>query len=378
MIPGDALIDAFINANILFVIGYVMWVCISFAMQRIGLKDEFTAQLRLLNVVFLAITVSPLVALGFAELQSSGFASGVKVNLSDIAVSYYLNGGVEMKASEFEALVLLRDDFTLNIMNGDGLLAQAVIALFLLGVAVGTVRLVYSIAALRGIVVNSYPWRQIGRVRISVSDRVLVPFSTRGLRVYHVVLPAHMIGRSAEVKVALAHEFEHIRQGDLEWEVLLESLRPFFFFNPAFRAWKRQVEHLRELRCDRNVLRRGVIDVRSYCETLLSICQKTLRKDRAFAIAVPKVTLVTASRGGFLRRGRPLLEQRIVSALDASAPGRVWLFAAIAVPAVAFLVLMTLAIQSPGDWSQDRLMLSTVVNLDRLDEINRLSTFGRQ
>jgi hypothetical protein len=36
-----------------------------------------------------------------------------------------------------------------------------------------------------------------------------------------------------------------------------------------------------------------------------------------------------------------------------------------------------LAIQSPGDWSQDRLMLSTVVNLDRLDKINQLSAFGR-
>ena len=41
------------------------------------------------------------------------------------------------------------------------------------------------------------------------------------------------------------------------------------------------------------------------------------------------------------------------------------------------VALTTLAIQRPGDWSQDRLMLSTVVNLERLDEINRLSTFGR-
>ncbi|MFC6585134.1 hypothetical protein [Sulfitobacter aestuariivivens] len=49
----------------------------------------------------------------------------------------------------------------------------------------------------------------------------------------------------------------------------------------------------------------------------------------------------------------------------------------LAIPLLSAIVLMTVAIQSPGDWSHDRLMLSTVVNLDRMDEINRLSTFGR-
>jgi hypothetical protein len=43
---------------------------------------------------------------------------------------------------------------------------------------------------------------------------------------------------------------------------------------------------------------------------------------------------------------------------------------------LAGVLLSAMAIQSPGDWSQDRLMLSTIVNLERLDEINRMSTFG--
>jgi len=46
-------------------------------------------------------------------------------------------------------------------------------------------------------------------------------------------------------------------------------------------------------------------------------------------------------------------------------------------PLMGAVRLTALAIQSPGDGSQDRLMLSTVVNLERLEEINRLSTFGR-
>ncbi|NNE89684.1 MAG: biotin transporter BioY, partial [Silicimonas sp.] len=77
--------------------------------------------------------------------------------------------------------------------------------------------------------------------------------------------------------------------------------------------------------------------------------------------------------------GKPsYLEQRILSLLNArKAARRKLLFALTVVPLIAMLAFATVAIQRPGDWSQDRLMLSTVVNLDRLDEINRLSSFGR-
>ncbi|CAN0584149.1 unnamed protein product, partial [Ectocarpus sp. 12 AP-2014] len=120
------------------------------------------------------------------------------------------------------------------------------------------------------------------------------------------------------------------------------------------------------------------IGVRDYCETLLSVCQQTLRRDRAFVIAVPKVTLVTADRSA-LRDGKAsFLEHRITSLLDASRLSHPHLVTfSIGLPLIAAILFTALAIQKPGDWSQDRLMLSTVVNLERLDEINRLSTFGR-
>ena len=378
MIAGEALLDAFINANILFLIGYAFWHLVRIAMGGVGQQHAYETQLRLLNAVFIAIVCAPFIALAFASLQRSGVAPGVNVNLSDMVVSYYLNGGLEMKASEFETLVLMRDTFTLNVLNGDGLIAQAVIAVFLAGFAVGLFRLMVSIFCLWRIVANGYAWRTFGRIRIRLSDHTLVPFSTRGLRNYYVVIPSHMLERTDEMNVALAHEFQHIRQGDLEWEVLLEWLKPFFFLNPAYRAWKRQVEYLRELTCDTAVLSRGKIHLRAYCETLLSVCQKTLRRDRAFVLAVPKVTLVTADRASLFRGNHSFLEHRIRSALDArKARHRPLLFAAIVIPLLAAVAMATLAIQSPGDWSQDRLMLSTVVNLDRLDEINRLSTFGQ-
>ncbi len=378
MIAGEALLDAFINANILFFIGFVLWRLVRAAMCRVGMEHAYGTQLKLLNAVFVAILCAPLLVLAVNALQNTGVAKGVHVNLSDMVVSYYLNGGLEMKASDFEGLIMLRDTFTRNVLNGDGFIAQAVIAIFVFGAALGLSRLFYSMFCLWRIVANGYDWRSFGRMRIRLSDRTLVPFSTRGLRNYYVVIPSHMLGQDDELKVSLAHEFQHIRQGDLEWEIVLEALKPLFFLNPAYHAWKRQVEHLRELNCDSQVLSHGRIDVRAYCDTLLSVCQKTLRRDRAFVIAVPKVTLVTADRTSPGNGRHSFLEHRIMSVLNAKrlAYQRLTFFATV-VPLVAVLALTTVAIQRPGDWSQDRLMLSTVVNLDRLDEINRLSTFGR-
>ncbi|UWQ92431.1 M56 family metallopeptidase [Aliisedimentitalea scapharcae] len=378
MIPGDALLDAFIDANILFCVAYTIWVAVREVLSRLGLKHAYGTQLKLLNTVFLAIVVAPFVALAFTTLQRSGVATEVNLNLSDNVVAYYLNGGFEMKASKFEALVQMRDTFTLNVMNGAGWMALGAILVFVAGFAVGAVRLIYSMICLRRIVADSYAWRSFGRLKLRLSDRTLVPFSTRGLRNYYVVIPSHMLGDENEMRVSIAHECQHIRQGDLEWEILLEALKPLFFLNPAYHAWKRQVENLRELNCDSEVLSRGRIDVRAYCDTLLSVCQKTLRRDRAFVIAVPKVTLVTADRSA-LRDGKmSFLERRISSLLNArrlAHPNLVYL--AVILPLVASVALTAVAIQRPGDWSQDRLMLSTVVNLERLDEINRLSTFGR-
>lgn len=378
MIPGDAVLDAFINANILFMVAFALWRAARFLFERTGLKHAYATQLKLLNTVFLAIVFSPFLILAMTALQNTALGGGVNVNLSDMVVSYYLNGGFEMRATDFESILSLRDTFTADVMRAGSWGAWAAITAFGAGVLLGVIRLAYSMFCLRKIVSASYAWRSFGRLRIRLSDQTMVPFSTRGARNYYVVIPSHMLGEPQELKVSLAHEFQHLRQGDIEWEILLEALKPLFFLNPAYHAWKRQVEDLRELACDSQVLIRGRIDIKAYCDTLLSVCQQTLRRDRVFVVAVPKVTLVTADRSP-LRDGKmSFLEQRISTLFDMRSlryPRLV--YAAIVAPLMAAILLTAMAIQRPGDWSQDRLMLSTVVNLERLDEINRLSTFGR-
>ncbi len=378
MIPGDALLDTFLNANILFLVAFALWRIARLGLDQTGLRHAYSTQLKLLNTVFLAIVFSPFLILGLTALQKAVLGQGFNVTLSDMVVAHYLNGGFAMKASEFERLLSMRDTFTTDVMRAGSWVALLAIGAFLLGLVIGTVRLGFSVTCLHRIVTSSYSWRDFGNIKIRLSDRCLVPFSTRGLRNYYVVIPSSMLANAAELKVSLAHEFQHLRQGDIEWEILLEVLKPFFFLNPAYHAWKRQVEDLRELSCDQQVLASGKVGIRAYCDTLLSVCQQTLRRDRTFVIAVPKVTLVTADRSA-LRDGKmSFLEQRITRLFDARLlryPRLV--YSTVVLPLLAAVMLAAMAIQSPGDWSHDRLMLSTVVNLERLETINRLSTFGR-
>lgn len=378
MMAGDALLDAFIDANILVCVAYALWCVTRLLPGRLGLKYAYGTQLRLLNSVFLAVVFAPFIALAYSTLYRAGMVGQTNLNLSDMVIAHYLNGGFSMKASEFEGLILMREHFTQNVLSGVGWIALAAISLFVIGVVTGLMRLICSMLCLYRIVAGSYAWRSFGRLRIRLSDRTLIPFSTRGWRNYYVVLPSHMLGQPDELKVSLAHEFQHIRQGDLEWEILLEALKPLFLLNPAYHAWKRQVESLRELNCDSHVLMRGRIEVRTYCDTLLSVCQQALRRDRAFVIAVPKVTLVTADRATIGFGKQSFLERRIVSLINSRRQARPRLvYMAIVFPMIFAIFATAVSIQRPGDWSHDRIMLSTVVNLERMDEINRLSTFGR-
>ena len=109
MIPGDALLSAFINANILIILAYFLWLAIRFLLVQAGLKHSHLMQLRLLNTVFVVIMLSPFLVVAFSSLQNAGHASAVNINLSDMVVAYYLNGGFQMQATEFERLVNLRD-----------------------------------------------------------------------------------------------------------------------------------------------------------------------------------------------------------------------------------------------------------------------------
>lgn len=370
--------DAYINANILLVVAFSLWLVTRFVLNRTGMRHAYGTQLALLNAVFLAIVFSPFIAFAYRQMTSAGLLpNSLHLNLSDIMLAQYLNGAIAMSPTDMERLLSLRETLGAGLLQPAGWLQHTIVALMIAGFLACLGRCGIASLRLRRIIADSYPWRRFGRVQLRLSDQALVPFSARGLRRRYIVMPANMLLRPQDMRIALAHEFQHLRQRDVEWEIGLELFKSLFFWNPVVHYWKRQIEQLRELSCDQKVLSRRHFDVQDYCDCLLRVCEDTLRRQPAQAIALPRVSLVQFDRRFFRPAGLTLLRRRVDSLFAAATVSdRRKVSFLITAVLVATLTLATIAIQRPTGWSHDRLMLSSIINLERLESLNGRASFS--
>jgi beta-lactamase regulating signal transducer with metallopeptidase domain len=364
-------IDLFIDANILLLLAFCLWRVAQFLVQRTPLRDDYVFQAGLLKTVLLITLLSPILGLFFASVGNY-LAPDAPTTLSDIAVAAYLSGSISMPAVEFESWLNARRTFAETFSAGKVSWASGLALLLALGGAVMLARLVRAALRVQHTLADSYLWRATRGVDIRLSDRIAVPFAARGLRRRHVVLPSALLTRPAELRLVLAHEFAHLRAGDVEWELALEALRPLVFWNPAFVLWKRAFDRLRELSCDQRVIAARRVSPHDYAACLLSFCARKVAPAEA---GVARVAFVSAAP----KAPRRVLEQRILSLyhLPTLRHTRAMLIGAGLVLALGIGALAA-TVRQPGDWSQDRLMLSTIVNLERLDAITRAQTLPFQ
>ncbi|WP_299078121.1 M56 family metallopeptidase [uncultured Ruegeria sp.] len=356
-------LDAYLELNIVLGLSAVIWLAARALLALTSLRYGFVAQLRTLKALCICVLISPLLALAVSALAAFAWP-GHAVGLGDIAVSAYLRGEIAMPATQFEALLNTRERWVDLILSGHNTAVTVTLALLAAVASLFAARAIRDALAIRNAVANSFLWRRSAKVDIRLSDRITIPFAVRGLRRRHVVLPSHLLDTPRELRFALAHEFQHIRAGDVEWELGFEILRPLLFWNPAYMMLKYQFGRLRELACDQSVVARKRIDAREYTTCLLDYCARTVTMGR------PRVLNVALVTGGKAKR---VLQQRVIALTDAppvSAPLPA-LFLGLTLTFATLLALSAASLQQTEDWSHDRLMLSTVVNLERLEARNQ-------
>ena len=354
----DVLLNAYIDLNILLLAGTVLWLSARRLLSRSRLARAYRPQLRLLNGMTLLLACSPFLLLAFTT-----FVLPHPPNFSDLMVSQFLQGNVRMSAGEFENLLGLREDFVRDLSSLQPIWAQIAVSAFAAGALLCFVHVALSVWRLHRNLTDAFVWKRIGRVQLLVSDRNRVAYSTRGLWRRYVVLPTTLLHEPHDLRLTIAHELQHFRQRDIECEFLLEMLRPLLFWNPAFYLWRREVRLLREFACDQALMARPQFDVRAYCECLIRACAKAARGQTLFTHRSPVVALVDRRE---TRRGASL--QRRIIAVTARQPQAPAAFGWTLVSAAMTVFVLTTAVllQRPGDWSHDRLMLSTIVNLERM------------
>ncbi|WP_171239515.1 M56 family metallopeptidase [Ruegeria sp. HKCCA5491] len=352
-------LDAYLELNLVLVLAAFVWLAVRAALAKTPLQHGFVIQLRALKALCLCVVLSPVLALGVFALAAQTSARGV-VAIGDIAVAAYLRGDIAMPATQFEALLNTRQRWGDLVFSGEYPVVSAVLVLLAI-ISVGyAVRIAYDALAIRNTINSSYLWRRSAKVDIRLSDRIAVPFAVRGLRRRHVVLPSHLLDTPRELRFALAHELQHVRAGDVEWELGFELMRPLLFWNPAYVVLKYQFDRLRELACDQSVVARRGINARDYTTCLLDYCARTVVQGS------PRVLNVALVTGGKAKR---VLRQRVIALAEAPSvqSSMPLLFLGLTIAFAMVLGLAAASVRQADDWSHDRIMLSTVVNLERLE-----------
>lgn len=105
-------------------------------------------------------------------------------------MSWYLNGGVDMSAKQFQTIIGAKGAIVDELVQRDNWATTIGLALGIAAFAYFIVRLVANAISLRQILGHSYALKRHGRVHVVASDRIEVPFTTRGLHRFYVVVPS--------------------------------------------------------------------------------------------------------------------------------------------------------------------------------------------
>ncbi|MCT4654414.1 MAG: M56 family metallopeptidase [Cohaesibacter sp.] len=379
MIPVGTIFDTYININILLLVGFAMWAVSRLLMRPFGINRAYNLQLQLIKSLLLALFIAPVLVTLFDHfIRANWTGNYTSLSITDLVVAQYLQGSFDVKAAELETFLSLRGRLTDEFLGIQSSPALFLLLILGIGAAISAIRLGLSVFRLQTIINKSFAWRRFGNLHLLLCDSVTTPFSTRSLRKRYVILPTSMLHSHEDLRIALGHELQHIRQRDTEWEIGLECLRPFFFWNPAFYLWKRQIEQLRELSCDQQVLARKAFSVEEYCNCLLRICENGLQKDKLVAGVMLKVAFVQLDHAPLSGKSADFLKHRLISLFESRTQRRPLaslLF--FMLPLLGLVSLASVALQKPNDWSHDRLMFSTIINLERLAERNTTNTFAQ-
>jgi membrane-bound lytic murein transglycosylase D len=181
--------------------------------------------------------------------------------------------------------------------------ADLVLMILAVGLLITLVPLLAEVRAIFRSIRRAHVIRNIGGIRILVSDEEQVPFAAWLPGRSIIVLPTALLLRPADVRLALRHEGQHHRQGDTRIVYATLLGRALFGVNPAVHWLTRQLLELQEFACDEALARQPGYCRHTYCGCLLRVAEGVLGS-RQFAL-----------RSFMARRHSFVLGQRIEAAL---------------------------------------------------------------
>lgn len=361
----EKLFDYLIDANVFVLVAACTFLCVEVCLSGFGYRKSYATRLWLLTASLMVAASLPLISYvaSLAQLPASP-------HVSDILIAQYLKGNLTISAVNFDSLLSARTATLQAIHSGSNIWVTAGVAAIVAAMIARMVYILISMARVAKVIRDGHCVRNTKNVRIVVSSETDVPFSTRGIGKYYVVVPQSLLEDGKTLAIAIGHEFQHIRHKDVTVEFLLAVVSPFFIFNPGYWLLSKKLRKLREHTCDIEFLERSHHGTRAYAKALLKVAKqasKTRRLNRVGSLAVPfvgrRLLLESSTKSS--------LAARIMVLADGNCgkPHKAFL-AALLVMVAGMMFVGAAAFKPSTGWSHDRIMISSVANLERLNSRN--------
>jgi membrane-bound lytic murein transglycosylase D len=253
------LIESIFTLNLLIACAYLMMSLGMWLGKKNHIEPTFSSKLKTTYFLILTAIFLPLATNALPETEI--FEVSPKVWTTPEAIT---------QAVTKTAVVLTQEEKSSFLWYTPINSLQLILAAFLLfGFVFHLSCLFRDRIALKRFINDCDHWRKIGSTILLLSDRNISPFSFKFRRRKYVVLPQAMLANRSHTTLAVAHEFQHHRQGDTNWSYVFGFIKAFCFWNPTFLLLKKRTEELQEFACDEALLGRQKFSAQAYGQCLL-------------------------------------------------------------------------------------------------------------
>jgi len=295
------LLELYLKLNLLFVTAFLLWLATKHLARLLRFEVSHARQLKVARLVFASLLIGvPLLLLSKYLLPEwiKGMVSAVSG--SGIAQEVTFTAGMHY---------VLVNKYQLGLLTIEPKLL--IVAFLLGGLLVQLGRLTLGIHKLRRITAEATQWKSLAGIQLLVSASITSPFSTRVLGSKQIVLPMQLLESPRNLQLAIKHELQHVRNGDLEWVILLELVNVLCFWNPAVWFWHNEFDCLQEFACDEVLVGERRVSSQAYGNCLLEVASSVSGHAMlASSNMVPKFSLWQDHKTQLKRRILMLMKMR--------------------------------------------------------------------
>lgn len=125
---------------------------------------------------------------------------------------------------------------------------------------------------------ESFCQHKINNIHILFSATAEIPFCWSLLKNYYIAIPNEFLEKEDDLKLAIRHELQHIRQGDTHWLHFLTLVKSVCFWNPFMKLWINWLDELQEFSCDESIILRKKTLPTAYARCLVNAASDTLKR----------------------------------------------------------------------------------------------------